>query len=97
MTSIYLLGQHLDRNRFAGTSVIYYFTVNSIKLIPYVLLGFINTETLTHSLCFVLFVPVGTVIGAWFHKRMSDVIFRWFILVFIFATGLKLLWATNGS
>ena len=74
--------------------MIYYFTVNSVKLLPYVLLELITGETLFHSLCLVVFVPVGTFLGAWMHKWMSDVIFRWIILFVIFATGIKLLWNT---
>lgn len=92
VTSIYLLGQHLDKKRFVGTSVIYYFTVNTLKVLPYVLLGYITFETLWHSVCLVVFVPLGTLLGAWMHQRVNDTWFRWIILISIFATGVKLLW-----
>ena len=91
VTSIYLLGQHLAKKPFVATSVLLYFAMNCIKLVPYVADDFITRDTLVHSACLALFVPIGALLGLFMFQRMNDTVFRWIILLTIFGTGIKLL------
>lgn len=95
ITSIYLLGQHLDKQRFMGTSVIYYFIVNNLKLIPYLLLGLIATDTFTLQLMLLPLIPIGTFTGSRLHRVMSQRLFRNTILVLVFLTGVQMITGFN--
>lgn len=95
ITSIYLLGQHLDKQKFIGTSVIYYFVVNSLKVIPYLILGLIATDTFTLQLMLLPLIPVGTFTGSRLHRIMSETLFRNIIMVLIFLTGLQMITGFN--
>jgi uncharacterized membrane protein YfcA len=91
VAAIFLLNQGLVRQVFIGTTVIYFFCVNFIKLIPYILIpGLIARDSLLAGLCLVPLVPVGTFLGAWMMRRMSDRMFKSVILVIVFISGLQL-------
>lgn len=89
VATIYLLGQHLAKQRFIGTAVIYFFAVNLFKVPFYVLLGQINPTTLWAGLWLVPLVPLGTWLGTRLNRIMSEVVFRWTILVIVAITGLQ--------
>lgn len=89
--NIYLLPQQLDKTLFAGTTVIFFAVLNHLKLVPYSLLGLLDTENLMTSLMLVIFAPIGVYTGIWMHKRIND---TWFYLLcygLLFLTSLKLL------
>lgn len=88
ITAIYLLGQKIDRRKFIGTAVIYYFIVNTVKLLPYLLLGLIHTGSLFQGLVLLPLVPVGTFLGAWLNRKLSEDIFRAIILLIVLITGI---------
>ncbi len=91
VTTIYMLGQHLPKQRFIGTAVIYYFIINTVKLIPYALLPMINTRTLVQGLVLLPFVPVGTFIGVRLNRWMSEKLFRGIILTMVVITAVDLI------
>ncbi len=92
VTSIYLLAQHLPRQAFIGTAVIFFFIVNTVKLIPYGLLGMIDTSTLWVGLWLGPLIPVGTWLGARLNRGMSERVFRVAMFVIVVVTGAKMLW-----
>lgn len=92
IAAIYLLAQHLPRQAFIGTSVIFFFIVNTVKLIPYSLLGLIDTATLWAGLWLLPLIPVGTFLGARLNRVMSEGVFRAAIFVIVVLTGAKLVW-----
>lgn len=96
ITAIYMLGQKLDRQRFIGTAVCYYFIVNTIKLLPYALLGLIHTGSLLQGLLLLPLVPVGTFLGAWLNRRLSEHLFRGIIMAIVLATGVHFMFTTLG-
>jgi len=90
--TIYLLGQHLAKQRFVGTAVIYFFTVNLIKQASiYPLLGLTRVDTLWAGLWLLPLVPLGTWLGTRLNRVMSEKVFRATILVITLASGLKLI------
>jgi uncharacterized membrane protein YfcA len=89
--AIYLLGQHLAKQPFIGTTVLYFLLVNLLKLGPYVVLDMIDGTTLRYGLWLVPLVPLGTWIGASLNRIMSERLFRGVIMVLVFLTGLRML------
>jgi hypothetical protein len=92
IAAIYLLAQHLPRQAFIGTSVIFFFIINTVKLIPYSLLGLIDTSTLWIGLWLLPLIPVGTFLGARLNRVMSENMFRVVIFVIVVLTGARMVW-----
>ena len=58
--TILLLGQHLKKDKFIGTAVIYIFMVNTVKLVPYAWLNLFDTANAFNTFyehCWVLKEP----------------------------------------
>jgi len=92
VAAIFLLNQGLSRSAFMGTTVIYFFGINTVKLAPYgVIPGLIDRESLWIGLCFLALVPVGTRLGKWMFDRMSEKFFRNLILVITAVSGVQLI------
>jgi uncharacterized membrane protein YfcA len=89
--TIFMLGQHLKKEKFIGTAVIYFFIMNTIKLIPYSLLGMIDTSTLGFGLWLLPLVPAGTYAGAHLNRVMGEHVFRNLVMGIVFLTGLKMI------
>jgi uncharacterized membrane protein YfcA len=89
--TIFMLGQHLTKEKFIGTAVIYFFLVNSVKLIPYAVLGMIDTSTLGFGLWLLPLVPVGTYAGAHLNRVMSESHFRNVVMGIVLLTGIKMI------
>jgi len=90
VAAIYFLGQHLKKNLFIGTTVFFFFFVNTIKLIPYGILGLIDSSSLLQGLMLAPLVPVGTYLGAILNRKMSETVFRTIILVIVLITGVRM-------
>ena len=89
--SMYLLRRPLDRTEFAGTTILFFAVVNYVKLIPYAWLGQFDSDNLATSAALVVLAPIGVLIGAWLHKRVTDRFFFGMVYVLLFAVGLKLI------
>jgi len=90
--SIYLLPLRLDKTIFLGTTVIYFTTVNYLKLIPYMYLDLINTENMYLSVILMPIAPVGIFLGVWLKNRINEKIFYEICYWSLLITGLKLTW-----
>ena len=88
--SMYLLRRPLDRTDFAATTIVFFAVVNYVKLVPYAWLGQFDTANLVTSAALVVLAPVGVLIGAWLHQRVTDRFFFALVYVLLFAVGLKL-------
>lgn len=69
---MYLLTQQLGKKRFVATSVILFWAVNQAKLVPYGLLGMINTGSLTLGLWLVPAVLLGAGLGKYLNRRLGE-------------------------
>lgn len=90
--SMYLLRRPLDRTGFAATAIGFFAVVNYVKLVPYAWLGQFNTDNLATSAALVVLAPVGVLIGAWLHQRVTDRFFFVFVYLLLFAVGIKLVY-----
>lgn len=90
--SVYLLPQRLDKTVFAATTVVFFTSVNLLKVVPYVWLGQFSTTNLTTSLLLAPLAPLGIWLGRYLHDRLSD---RGFFIIcygLLAITGCKLVW-----
>ena len=90
--SMYLLRRPLDRTDFAATAILFFAVVNYVKLIPYAWLGQFDTSNLATSAALVILAPIGVLIGAWLHARVSDRFFFALVYALLFVVGLKLIY-----
>ena len=90
--AIWMLPQKLDRTTLVATSAVFFLIVNYVKLVPYALLGQLNTSNLAAALLFAPLAPAGIWLGVWMHRRISDRAFYMVSYVLLFATGVKLVW-----
>ena len=90
--AVYMLPQRLDKTVLVGTSVAFFLVVNYVKLVPYALLGQLNTGNLTVALIFSPLAPLGIWLGVWLHHRVSEAAFYNVSYTLLLLTGLKLIW-----
>lgn len=86
----YFLALRLEKVVFVSTSVIFFTSVNYLKLIPYGWLGQLNPGNLTTSVILAPLAVIGVALGAWLNRRISDALFRHLVHVLLVLTGLKL-------
>ena len=90
--NIYLLPQKLDKTIFVGTTVVFFAIVNYVKLIPYALLGQLNSDNLLISLILAPLVPLGVWLGLKLHDKVNESLFYNLAYFFLLVTGAKLLY-----
>lgn len=90
--NMYLLRRPLNRTDFAATTIVFFAVVNYVKLVPYTWLGQFDATNLAASAALAVFGPIGVLIGAYLHARVSDRFFFTFVYVLLFAVGLKLVY-----
>ena len=87
----YLLPQGMDRVRMVGTTTIYFAVINFAKLLPYGVLGLLDTSNAATSLALLPAAPVGYWLGLKLLKHLPRAPFNLVIAVAMLLTGLKLL------
>lgn len=90
--SVYLLRTNLEKTQYVATAAVIFAIVNYVKLIPYTLLGQLNTSNILMSLCFIPVAYIGVQLGAWLHYRIPAELFFKYMYFFLFLTGVKLIW-----
>ena len=75
---------------FAATSVYFFATVNTVKLVPYFALGQFSAQNLWTTLALVPFAPVGTMIGIYLVKRLDQSAFYRISYAAMFLISIKL-------
>ncbi|MEZ4606468.1 MAG: sulfite exporter TauE/SafE family protein [Deinococcales bacterium] len=89
--SIYLLPQALPKDIFSGTNAVFFLIVNSLKLIPYALLGLLTIGKLPIIALLLLLIPLGARLGRWVNTWLSPYYFNLIVYVLLFLTGLQLI------
>lgn len=90
--AVYLYPLRLDRATLAATTVVFFATMNYVKLVPYFFLGQLSATNVLTSLLLLPLAPIGVRIGIWLAARMSDAWFYRVIYVMLGLTGTKLVW-----
>lgn len=90
--AVYLLPQRLEKSTFQATTAVFFMAVNYVKLVPYALLGQLSPTNLTTSVVLFPVAVAGALLGVWLHHRTDEALFNKLIYIFVFLTGLKLLY-----
>jgi len=88
---MYLLPQKLPKDVFVGTNAILFFSLNLIKLIPYFFLGLLSIGNLSVSLSLIPVALIGTRLGLYLNRVISQQVFNNFIYIVLFLTGMQLI------
>lgn len=88
----YLLPQKLAPQAFAATMVVFFFTINMSKWLPYAWLGLLDFRNLATSLVLAPLVPFGLWAGARFAARADNALFYKIVNVALALTAIKLLY-----
>lgn len=95
--SIYLLPQHMPKVTLVGTTVLFFGIINFIKLIPYAVLGQLNSDTLITSIILMPLAPLGVKLGVYLLHRVSDKWFYWSCYGFLLLAGVKLVYEGSAN
>lgn len=90
--AVYLYPLKLDRARLTATTVVFFASVNYVKLVPYFFLGALSAQNLLTSLVLLPLAPIGIRLGVWLAGRISDKVFYRIVYVLLTATGLQLVY-----
>ena len=85
IVTLYLLQEKLEKRILVGTLVFFFLIVNVAKVPTYVAVGWINGATLRDGIWALPLLPLGTLAGAWLHKRVPE---KPFIVILYAATTL---------
>ena len=89
---IYMLPLRLDPIRFAGTTVLFFTSMNAVKLVPYAALGQFDATNLATSAMLLPLAPLATLAGVWLVRRVQPALFYRITYLAVGVIGLKLLW-----
>ncbi len=89
--SIYVLPQNLPRNIFVGTTAVFFLIVNVVKLIPYSLLGLIQTGNIILTVLLIPVAMLGVQLGIWMNKRVNQNVFNGVVYLLLLLTGIQLI------
>ena len=88
---IYLLPQRLSKAVFVGTNAILFFTMNFLKLVAYAFLGLLTPGNLSITLILIPIALLGTRLGVYLNRTVSEIFFNRFIYLMLFLTGVQLI------
>lgn len=88
----YLLPLKLPKERLVATTVIFFTTVNAVKLVPYGAIGLFDASGLSASLALLPFVPLGYWAGVRLVKRLPEPVFYRLLVGSLLLIGIKLLY-----
>ena len=77
---IYLVGRHMDKHQFLGTSAWFFFLVNVSKIPGYAALGMLTAESFHFDLLLMPIVAAGAVLGVRILKRIPQAVFDVLVL-----------------
>ncbi|NOZ33541.1 MAG: sulfite exporter TauE/SafE family protein [Alphaproteobacteria bacterium] len=89
---IYTLPQRMEPALFAGTSVVFFAIVNTIKLVPYGFLGQLSGANLTAAAALSPVAIGGMLLGVYLVRRISADLFYKVAYSLVFLLALKLVW-----
>lgn len=89
---MYMLPLRLDPKVLAGTSVIFFASVNAVKLVPYFALGQFSGENLATSAALLPLAPLATLAGVWLIRRIRPALFYRISYGLVGLVSVKLVW-----
>ena len=90
--AVYLLPQKMDQVKLMGTMAIFFVVMNYIKLIPYTILGAIDSSNIMTSVVLMPLAPIGVKLGYLILNRVSQKVLYRFLYIALALSGMKLLY-----
>ncbi|EAR52425.1 membrane protein, putative [Oceanicola granulosus HTCC2516] len=94
--AVFLLSQSLGKTTFQATTVIIFWAVNLMKVIPYAMIGIFTADTLLAALLLAPVALAGTWLGVRAHHWVSERVFFGLTYVLLVVTGVRLIWVGLG-
>ncbi len=69
--TMYLLPQKTSKSTYVATTALFFWTANQIKLVPYLHMKMINTETLGAGVVLLPGIIIGAMLGRFLHHRVG--------------------------
>ena len=85
--TMYLLPQKRSKGTFVATTALFFWTANQIKLVPYLYLNMINTETLGAGLVLLPGIVSGAILGRFLHHRVGTTQFTVIVYALLALAG----------
>jgi uncharacterized protein len=87
--AVYLLSMRLPKNVFIGTTAWFFLVINFFK-VPFHVFHWktITFETFLMNLSTLPVILIGGIIGIWVVKKLSEGVYRWFIIAMTLAASL---------
>lgn len=92
---IFVIPQKLPRDVLVGTTLIFFGSVNLVKVLPYFALGQFTAENLFLSATLIPLAVLSTWAGVWLIRRISMERFYTMIYVLMIVVGLRLVWQSG--
>jgi len=89
---MYLLPLRFNPVLYAGTSVVFFATVNALKIVPYFALGLFSVENLATSAILTPFAALAMMAGIWLVRNVPAEWFYRIAYYLVFGIALKLIW-----
>lgn len=86
----YMLPLRLDKRIYVGTMVWFFFASNYIKIVPYAVLGQLDTSNLLTALVLLPLVPIGVKLGVLIQGRLNERVFYQLSYWALLGIGVKL-------
>lgn len=93
---IYMLPQQLAKAQFAGTATLFFAIINATKIVPYQFLQPYTLAGLREAAFLIPSALIGTVLGAYLTKRLSDKWFYLLVQIGLFGVSVKLMLNASG-
>ena len=90
LIAIYLLPQKMANSTYVATTTLFFFVVNTVKLLPYALLGLLTVGNLWVTLLLTPLAFFGVRVGFWLNRRFDPAVFQNVIYVLLLLTGVQL-------
>ncbi len=90
--AVYLLSRKPTKTEYQATSVLVFWLINIVKVIPYAFMGIFTLETLKVDLMLAPFALLGAWLGVKAHFLIPERAFFALTYVLLTVTGVKLIW-----
>ena len=91
-----MLPQQLAKAQFAGTATLFFAIINATKIVPYQFLQPYTLAGLREAAFLIPSALIGTVLGAYLTKRLSDKWFYLLVQIGLFGVSVKLMLNASG-
>ncbi len=88
--ALYLIAQKMDKKTFVGTTSLFFFVTNLLKLPPYVASGIVNVDILKVDLKLLPMIPLGIGVGWLMNRWLPQKYFVYVVYVLLIVTGVDL-------